>query len=129
MATREKQFSGTGRNRQTTNIVAPFRKYAIIPAGIDVVNSKGKVMRLTEKENIFASYWAELGAESEYRVFVEREGLNPFVKTKSGEKIVGAYLRYKSAAGALVLLPYLNFEREEVYYEKDDALFWADAAI
>ena len=119
----------TGRNRQETRHVAPFHNYQIIPGGIDAVNSSGTSMRLCEKDNILAVYWAEVGDESEFRVLVDGQGVRPLVKTKSGEKIVGAYLRYKNAAGALVLLPYLDFERDEFTYDNKDELYWTDEAI
>jgi len=105
VATGEKSYSGTGRNRQTTRQVTPFHNYQIIPGGIEVVNSSGTSMRLYEKDNLLAVYLAEVGDESEFRVLVDGQGVRPLVKTKSGEKIVGAYLRYKNAPGALVLLP------------------------
>jgi len=129
VATGEKSYSGTGRNRQMTRHVAPFHNYQIIPGGIDVVNSSGTSMRLYEKDNLLAVYWAEVGDESEFRVLVDGQGVRPLVKTKSGEKIVGAYLRYKNAPGALVLLPYLEFEREEFSYEKESKFYWTDEAI
>jgi hypothetical protein len=129
VATGEKSYSGTGRNRQETRHVAPFHNYQIIPGGTDAVNSSGTSMRLCEKDNILAVYWAEVGDESEFRVLVDGQGVRPLVKTKSGEKIVGAYLRYKNAAGALVLLPYLDFERDEFTYDNKDELYWTDEAI
>jgi len=129
VATGEKSFSGTGRNRITTRHVDLFHNYQIIPGGIDVVNSSGTSMQLFGKESILATYWAEVGDESKFRVLVDGQGVRPLVKTKSGEKIVGAYLRYKNAPGALVLLPYFDFERDEFTYQKEDEIYWTDEAI
>lgn len=129
VATGEQSYSGTGRNRQTTRHVAPFHNYQIIPGGIDVVNSNGTAMRLCEKDNILAVYWAEVGSESVFRVLVDGQGVRPLIKTKSGDKIVGAYLRFKNAPGALVLLPYLEFEREKFSYKKERKLYWTEEAI
>jgi len=129
VATGEKSYSGTGRNRQTTRHVELFQNYQIIPGRIDVVNSSGTSMRLDEKDDLLAVYWAEVGDESEYRVLVDSQGVRPLIKTKSGGKIVGVYLRYKNAPGALVLLPYLEFERDEFSYEKEDRSYWTDKGL
>lgn len=129
VATGEKSYSGTGRNRQMTRHVALFDNYQIIPGGIKVVNSSGTSMRLYEEGNLLAVYWTEVRDESEFRVHVDGQGVRPLVTTKSGGKIVGAYRRYKNAPGALVLLPYLDFKREEFSYEKEDEFYWTDEAI
>lgn len=129
VATGEVSYSGTGRNRVTTRHVAPFNNYQIIPGRIDVVDSFGTSMQLLGNESILAVYWSEVSDESEFRVLVDCQGIRPLVKTKSGEKIVGAYLRYKNTVGALVLLPYLDFERDEFTYEKKGEIYWTDEAI
>ncbi len=49
VATGEKSYSGTGRNRQMTRNVAPYTNYRIIPGGIDVTNSKGTAMNLARR--------------------------------------------------------------------------------
>ncbi|MBA7574308.1 hypothetical protein ES708_16113 [subsurface metagenome] len=128
VATGEKSYSGTGRNRQVTRHVTPYSNYALIPGGIDVVNSKGTSMTLCGKDNVLATYWAELGPASEFRVLISGEGVRPLVITKTGNKTVGAYLRYKNAPGALFLLPYIDFEREDFTYVKRGKTYWTDKA-
>jgi hypothetical protein len=120
VATGEKTYSGTGRNRQTTRHVTGCSNYEIIPGGIGIVNSKGTLMRLSGKAELLAVYWAELGPYSEYRVLVDGEGITPLVITKSGDKTVGASRRYKNASGKLVLLPYVEFYREGFTYKKKE---------
>ncbi len=113
IATGEKSFSGTGRNRQVTRHVTVISNYELVPGGIDVVNSKGTAMKLHGRDNILATYWSELEPVSGFRVFISGEGVRPLVITKTGNKTVGAYLKYKDAPGTLVLLPYLDFDRED----------------
>ena len=113
VATGDKSFSGTGRNRQVTRHVTGYSNYALIPGGIDVVNSKGTSMKLCGHDNILTTYWAELESVSEYRVFISGEGIRPLIVTKTGDKTVGAYLKYKDAYGTLFLLPYIDFDRED----------------
>jgi hypothetical protein len=51
--------------------------------------------------------------------------------TKTGEKTAGAYLRYKNASGALVLLPYIDFRRKEFdeYRKEDKKHYWTENAL
>lgn len=105
VATGQKTYSGTGRNRQTTRHVGLVSNYQIIPGGIETTNSNGSSMVLSGKNNELAPYWKELGPVSEFRVLLDGKGLKPTVQTKNGAKIVGAKLRYKSADGNLFLMP------------------------
>lgn len=113
IATGEKSFSGTGRNRQVTRHVNATSNYELVPGVIDVVYSKGASMKLHGRDSILATYWSELESVSEFRVFISGEVVKPLVVTKTGNKIVGAYLKYKDAQGTLVLLPYIDFARED----------------
>lgn len=131
VATGEKTYSGTGKNRQTTRHVTIQTNYALVPGSIDVVNTKGESMQLSGRDNLIDAYWSEMSSISEYRVLVSGAGVRPLVKTKTGDKIVGAYLRYKNAPGILILLPFIDFEREEFaeYREEEKTFYWTEAAI
>jgi len=131
VATGEKSYSGTGRNRQTTRHVTSTSNYQIIPRGINVTNSNGSAMKLSGKDNVLAPYWAAMEAVSEFRVLLDGEGIDPIVQTKTGQKTVGARLRFKNTEGNLFLLPYIEFEREEYTYtnEEDGKIYWTDEAI
>jgi len=113
VATGQKTYSGTGRNRQTTRHVTNVSNYSLIPGGINVVNSKGTLMKLSGSSNPLATYWSEVGHLSEFCVLVTGEGVRPLVVTSTGDKIVGAYLKYKDANGTLILLPYIDFDRAD----------------
>jgi hypothetical protein len=131
VATGLKTYSGTGKNMRTTRQVEILTNYALVPGGISVVNSKGESMRPCGPGNLIDAYWSEMSLLSEYRVLVSGEGVRSLVKTKTGEKTVGAYLRYKSASGALVLLPYINFERKEFddYRKEEKKHYWTQEAL
>ncbi len=131
VATGSKSHSGTGRNRQTTIHVALQSNYALLPGDIEIISSKGASMKLHGKDNILGSYWAEFESESEYRVLVSGDSLNPLVVTRTGGKIVGAHIRFQNTNGALVLLPYINFHRDEFIFYKDDEEegYWTDDAL
>ncbi|HDY88988.1 MAG TPA: hypothetical protein ENH82_12855 [bacterium] len=131
IATGEKSYSGTGRNRQTTRQVTMTSNYQIVPGSVQVTNSNGSSMALVGKENVIAPYWTEMGALSEFRVLLDGDGVKPIVQTKTGQKTVGARICYKNAEGNLFLLPYIDFERENFSYEneEDGKYCWTDEAL
>lgn len=129
IATGDKSHSGTGRNRVTTRHVTLYNNYNLIPGKIKVLNSKGKSMRLSKRDNALVSYWNELGESSEFRVLLEVDGIRSLIETKSGNKTVGGYLKYKNSPGLLFLLPYIDFEKDELITENEDGFYWNDTAI
>ena len=72
VASGEKRYSGTGRNRQETRHVGLISNYQIVPGGINVTNANGSSMRLVGKENILAPYWSAVGNISEFKLLLDR---------------------------------------------------------
>lgn len=130
VATGQKTYSGTGKNRQTTRHVGLVSNYQIISGGIETTNSNGSSMVLSNKNNELAPYWKELGPVSEFRVLLDGKGLKTTVQTKNGAKIVGAKLRYKEGDGNLFLMPYISFSDKKYTYEneEEDKLYWSKEA-
>ena len=60
VATGQKSYSGTGRNRQTTRLVTSISNYSLVPGRIDVVNSKGTSMKLSGHDNALTTYLTEV---------------------------------------------------------------------
>ena len=131
VATGQKTYLGTGKNTRTERHVDIQTNYAIVPGGIAVANTKGQSMRLCGSQSLIDAYWSDLSPLSEYRVLLSGAGVRPLVMTKTGEKMVGAYLRYKNASGTLVLLPYVDFERKEFteYHKEDKKHYWTEKAL
>jgi len=115
-----REYSGTGRNRQTTRIVTEYNNYKCLPFDLKLVNSKGTSMRLAKGAEILGNFWSEFGKDSSYNVKIEKEVSKPLVVTTSGTKTVGALIRIKGASGAILLLPYLDIDSEEFYSEAKD---------
>ena len=130
--TGEKEHSGTGRNRQTTEFVRPLSNYGLLPVSAKIVESKGTSMILSPSEPLLKEYWQHFGDESEYHVYIEEsEHLKPLVTTPTGNRIVGAIIQSKSG-GALVTLPWLAFNRQEFLTNEDDPdgeLTWTPEAM
>jgi hypothetical protein len=131
VATGDESHSGTGKNRQTTKHLDILANYALVPSGLKVLNSKGKAMRLHENDNLLSVYWSEMRELSEYRVLIGGENVRPLIKTKAGDKVVGAYQRYKDAPGILIFLPYIDFDRKDfsTYSKETGEEYWTDKAI
>ena len=131
VATGEKSFSGTSKNRQINRKVELATNYQIVPGVIEVTNSSGSSMRIVGKNNVIVPYWSTMGDSSEFRVLLDGKGVKPIVQTKTGQKTVGARLRYKNAEGNLFLLPYIEFELKTYTYknEEDNKIYWTDEAI
>ena len=94
-------------------------------------------MVLSPGEPLLREYWRQFGAESEYRVYMsELKLFSPLVTTRKGDRVVGAIRRAENNDGALVLLPWLDFDREDFYVaeevaeEEDDTGYaWTSAAM
>ena len=118
--TGEKEYSGTGRNRQTTNMVRLLSNYDSLPVSATIVESKGTSMMLFPGERILGEYWQQFGEDSTYQVHIaESEGARSLVVTRHGQRVVGAIFRAK-AGGSLVVLPWINLYRDEFLADATD---------
>ena len=123
--TGQRKYSGTGRNRQTTCLVDSYNNYKCLPFDLQPIISKGSAMRLAKGSELLTSYWSEFGDYSSYSVRIESQVSKPLVTTKAGDKTVGAMIKLKDSAGALLLLPHLDIDSKEFYKEtKDGDLEW-----
>lgn len=119
VSTGEEQYSGTGRNRQITNIVRPLSNYYVLPITAKIIESNGTSMVLCPGEQVLREYWHHFGRESSYHVHIaESKTAKPLVVARHGRRVVGAMIRTKGG-GTLVALPWIEFFRDE---------FVADAA-
>lgn len=117
--TGERKYSGTGRNRQTTDMVTLLSNYALLPFSPEIVQSRGTSMSLSS-DSVLKEYWHQFGQASEYRVYMESsDAFRSLVITQHGNRVVGGLLRCKSG-GALMALPWIDMHRDDFYAEKED---------
>jgi hypothetical protein len=127
--TGQRSYSGTGRNRQTTRIVAPYNNYQAIPANVSPVATTGSSMKLAGKgADILAPYWAEFEDSSKYQVLLTAPNVPTCITTRTGDGTVGALFRSKASSGTLLLLPDIDFEDDRFTKEKEDGVIWTRAA-
>jgi hypothetical protein len=125
--TGNRKYSGTGRNQQTTRIVAIYDNYQSIPVKLSPIKTKGSEIKLAHKgAETISSYWQEFSDVSNYKVVLNEEKVPSCLLTKHGDKSVGAIYRSKNSSGALILVPDIDFCPdnffEEEKYDDDDEL-------
>jgi hypothetical protein len=125
VATGQKAYSGTGRNRQTTRMVSEANNYKILPFEYSVRNSTGSQMKLNTKYPYLREYWLSFAKNSTYKVIIESKAFTPMVLTKSGEKMVGGLLINKETNGFILLLPFIDFENEDYTEVRNEKTYWS----
>lgn len=130
-ATGEKRYSGTGRNARETRIVDKLRAYDAIPVKCNFHAASGTEMNVVPEARYFTAYWSEFGPYSEYEVYLEGELLTELVKTKAGNRVVGACVR--KGRGAALLIPALDVDQDKfVEYRSEEGkeqAYWTQGAI
>jgi hypothetical protein len=112
--TGQRNYSGTGRNRHTTMIVAPYSNYECLPFNLKPRNSSGSAMKLSQRASPLAQYWAAFGEQSEFKVTIHGSVFSSPILTKVGDIAVGG-IQSTPAGGNFVALPMLNFYRKDLY--------------
>lgn len=111
-ATGQVTYSGTGRNARGTRHVAELNSYQAVPVKWQYQSAVGREMVANAEARFFAPYWSEFGMHSQYNTYLEGDGLKDFlVKTKSGNRIVGACIR--KGRGALIAVPALVLDTDK----------------
>lgn len=129
-ATGKKEWSGTGRNARATRIVEQLSAYAAVPTKWTHHAATGTEMTLASDARFFAPYWAEFARYSQYELYLESDTAKPLVRTKSGNRLVGAYVT--KGRGALVAIPTLELDNQAFVETRKvngkDEHFWTDSA-
>ena len=128
--TGEKQFSGTGRNRQVTNIVHPLSSYEAIPLKLDVTARRGSKIAPAKDLRYLASYWSAFASMSAYEVTIEGKFNETLLVTKSGNHVVAASIQ-GAGGGHVLLLPPIRYDEDKfLRSNKDEGEYsWTDKAI
>ena len=104
-----KQYSGTGRNMKTTNIVNIFDVYSFLPIDISVTHILGDNMDVC-CEQPFSHFFKNTDDLYCYYACFSSNTLKPLVKIHNSSKIVSAVCEYEN--GKIIFLP-------RPYYEDD----------
>lgn len=127
--TGKKEYSGTGRNRQVTNIVDEFNNYKFLPTFEGVKYNVAHGKKILSTDFIFHSFLKSFNDFINYEMYLnlEVEFRNGFT-TKNKDKILGGVL--SAYGGQVVFLPKIDFEKEEfTEYDEKEETYWTEKAI
>lgn len=117
--TGEKKYSGTGRNRATTNIVEIFDVLSFLPVRIKLIKASGRNINYVG-DSRFEVIKENLMKDFQYRSYIsEGEGIS-LLQIANTTKSVGMVIEYEK--GKIILLP--EFAEEELYIEGEE---WEEA--
>ena len=127
--TGQKKFSGTGRNRQVTNIVNILNSYDAIPLNLTITARRGAKIAPAKDLRYLAPYWSDFAVLSSYEVTIEGKFTETLLVTTSGNHTVGA-MAHKSGCGHILLLPPVRYDEDEfTFFDKEKAeWFWTEKA-
>lgn len=127
--TGQKQHSGTGRSRVTTNIVTEVSSYEAIPNLKNVTPKSGSEIQIDKDAKYLAPYWSEFSTYSPYEVEIDGDFKHVLLRSRSGNRTLGAAVR--SATGALLFLPPLRYdEKAFVRHDKQsEKSYWTKDAL
>lgn len=120
--TGNKEYSGTGRNQKTINLVEPFTSYRSLPIRAKWTTSQGREMLVhPDRREILATYWDKFGPSSTYQVTFTEADKSACLTTRHGRKAVGLHIASEAGKGGnLVLLPDMEFNADEFFAESQD---------
>lgn len=130
--TGSRTYSGNGRNRSTTINVTNYHNYQLLPINIGTIHSANGKEIFSTGNPLFGNLFKSLASNFEYQVYLENIEGTPIFVGKDKSKILGAI--YKVGSGHLVVLPYLNYDREKFIKHKKDkdnkeTAYWTEKAL
>jgi hypothetical protein len=131
--TGETSFSGVGKSRVTQNGVAEINSYESIPFNGKFLAKSGSEVRVEQGRQFLNDYWSKYSGISNYEVELKGDFKDALLKSKTGDRVVGAMIKGKNG-GHLLLLPPLKIDEEEFTREpeadeEDYEEFWTDDAL
>jgi hypothetical protein len=113
------------------NVVSSLNSYGALPIKAMARAASGTWIKPATDLKYLAAYWKEFADHSMYEAYLEGQFSDVLLKTRSGERIVGAAIR--KGTGTLLLLPVLNYDEEsfleDTPADSDDDFTWTKAGI
>ena len=124
--TGEKQFSGTGRNARTTNVVRTTDNYKFCPISLPTIVPKSGAGVTYLGHPAFATFWTEFRKFLTYESYLDGKVDVPLYVTRTANRTVGALFRI--GQGHLALLPPLRLPEEYILTHGEDQS-WTEAGL
>lgn len=126
--TGKKEFSGTGKNTRTTDIVSLYSNYEFLPVDIPSLIPKEGSKIIPGNNSSLAIFWNNFKQYIKYECYFNGKIDIPLFFTKTGKKPVGGLFR--EGKGNLVLLPSIRYPEEFTEYNKKKReRFWTNEAM
>ncbi|UJA20445.1 hypothetical protein HJD18_09665 [Thermoleophilia bacterium SCSIO 60948] len=106
-ATGEKEFSGTGRNRQTTSIVSDASVAAAFPLEVELIKAEGRRMDFRGDPS-FGAFWRKHEGALRYRAYLKEPVGRTQAVIRRTTRAVAAVARVDQ--GWVALLPDIDYE-------------------
>jgi hypothetical protein len=117
--TGKREYSGTGRGRQTTRVVNEFNALKALPFRLSTAASSGSQIQFRGNEPL-ATFWRATKDLVEYRAYLTEENGTGFLLVPGTDRIVGAHGRIDK--GNVLLLPVLRSEKRSTEEQYVDAI-------
>lgn len=118
--TGEKQFSGTGRSRVTTNIVTPHDNYRLIPVKFQsLTTAEGSKMEIVADYPPLKENWRDLKDVFRYKAYFDHATAPALLKVKGTKNIIAAKLN-NSEGGTVLLMPDFAFDFDDEWTEPEE---------
>ncbi len=100
-----KSFSGTGKNRETTNHVKLCTNYDFLPFDFKISNAKGKFINPINP--LIANFYNEFKDYIKYESYIEETNSQALLVSRNNDKVISSYSKIEN--GYLICLPKINF--------------------
>ncbi len=103
--------------------------YDALPFSITTKSVSGRQITPTKDIGFLSSYWEQFGNEMHYQTSIEGPFTNTLLKTKVGERIVGAAIRHNQAA--FILVPPIVYDKvaNATYYKNGKVDSWTQGGV
>lgn len=108
--TGKREYSGTGKNRQTTTIVNDASVGVALPVAVSMVAASGNRIEFCGPDGPFATFWRDQKAVLRYDAYLEGEYGTPLWKVAGTDRVLGSFARVQEG-GLIVFLPAAVFPK------------------
>ncbi len=132
-STGQKTYTGTGRNRSTTNQVTDFDPYSMLPISLAGTHfTEGTEIAYRNKNSNLKNLFETISPYTNYKCVIKKDVFegNPYIFQKNSDSVVGGVLSLQGN-GKVILLPDIDDESPEFtenkngkyYYSKEASIF------
>ncbi|MBZ9622920.1 hypothetical protein G9F71_008640 [Clostridium sp. FP2] len=116
--TGNREYSGTGRNRQTTRIIDAVDLLSVLPIKVNAIEAQGESIDF-KGDAQFAEFWKQNKKHLCYNAYFNEPIGKPIFYIKGTNKVVGSYLKVEN--GNLIFIPSYYDDKED---EKTEKIFF-----